>query len=107
MLVIALAGLLALSPAAPKARAAGRAAAKADAGKSDKDKSETRLKAETFAGLELRNIGPAVTSGRVVDIVVHPTERGTWYVATGSGGVFKTVNAGTTWTPIFDGQGSY
>ncbi len=75
----------------------------------DKKKSteETRLKADTFTGLELRGIGPAVTSGRISDIVVHPEHGSTWYVAAASGGVWKTINAGTTWTPVFDGQGSY
>ena len=70
-------------------------------------KDEDRLKADTFTGLELRGIGPAVTSGRVIDIAVHPTDRFTWYVAVASGGVFKTTNAGNIWTPIFDTQGSY
>jgi len=69
--------------------------------------SETRLKADTFKGLELRGIGPAVTSGRVADIAVHPTDRATWYVAAASGGVWKTGNAGTTWAPVFDKEGSY
>ncbi|MCP5051938.1 MAG: glycosyl hydrolase [bacterium] len=65
------------------------------------------LKAETFTGLKLRNIGPSVNSGRISDIAVHPGNRSTWYVAAGSGGVWKTVNAGTTWTPIFQDQVSY
>jgi photosystem II stability/assembly factor-like uncharacterized protein len=60
-----------------------------------------------FAGLRLRSIGPAVTSGRIVGFAVHPNDRGHYYVAVASGGVWKTVNAGTTWTPIFDTQGSY
>lgn len=60
----------------------------------------------TFAGLSFRAIGPALTSGRVIDIAVHPRHRDTWYVAT-VGGVWKTVNAGTSWTPIFDDQGSF
>ena len=46
-------------------------------------------------------------SGRIVDIAVDPVDRNTWYVAAGSGGVWKTTNCGTTWTPIFDGYGSY
>jgi photosystem II stability/assembly factor-like uncharacterized protein len=58
-------------------------------------------------GLRLRSIGPAVTSGRVVGFAVHPTDRAQYYVAAASGGVWKTVNAGTTWTPVFDDQGSY
>jgi len=65
------------------------------------------MKSETFSGLALRAIGPATTSGRVGDIAIHPSQPNTWYVAVSSGGVWKTTNAGTTWTPIFDGQGSY
>ncbi|NNF17665.1 MAG: glycosyl hydrolase, partial [Gammaproteobacteria bacterium] len=65
------------------------------------------LNDETFAGLELRGIGPAFMSGRIADIAVDPTNRSTWYVAVGSGGVWKTTNAGITWKSIFDGQGSY
>ncbi len=65
------------------------------------------LSAETFKGLELRGIGPAFMSGRIADVAIDPTDRSTWYVGVGSGGVFKTEDAGTTWTPIFDGQGAY
>jgi len=67
----------------------------------------SRLKTETFEGLELRGLGPALMSGRIADIAVHPEDQSTWYVAVGSGGVWKTTNAGTTWTPIFDEQVSY
>lgn len=63
--------------------------------------------AARLAGLRLRSIGPAVTSGRVVGFAVHPQDRSTYYVAAASGGVWKTVNAGTSWTPVFDEQGSY
>ena len=59
------------------------------------------------AGLELRSIGPALMGGRVSDIAVNPDERSTWFVAAGSGGLWKTTNAGTTWTPVFDAQPSY
>ncbi len=68
---------------------------------------ESRLTAETFRGLALRALGPAMMSGRISDIAVHPADRSTWYVAAGSGGVWKTLNAGTTWAPIFDDQPSY
>ena len=61
----------------------------------------------TFNGLELRGIGPALMSGRISDIVIHPNNNNVWYVAVGSGNVWKTENSGTTWTPIFDDQGSY
>ncbi len=60
----------------------------------------------TFTGLELRSIGPAVTSGRIIDIAVPAGLRNTWYVAT-VGGVWKTVNSGTSWTPVFDGEGAF
>lgn len=62
---------------------------------------------KTFEGLEFRNLGPALTSGRIADIAIHPDNENVWYVAVGSGGVWKTVNAGTTWTPIFDKEASY
>ncbi len=61
----------------------------------------------TFQGLQLRSIGPAFMSGRIADIALHPTDRNIWYVAVGSGGVWKTGNAGTTWKPLFDKQTSY
>jgi photosystem II stability/assembly factor-like uncharacterized protein len=57
--------------------------------------------------LNPRLIGPAVTSGRVIDIAVHPADKRTWYVGVASGGVWKTTNAGHTFTPIFDQQSSY
>ena len=62
---------------------------------------------ENFDGLEFRSIGPALMSGRIADIAIHPKDESIWYIAVGSGGVWKTVNAGVTWTPIFDDQGSY
>jgi len=63
--------------------------------------------ADTFAGLQLRSIGPAVTSGRVVSFAVHPKDTSTYFVGSASGGVWKTVNAGASFTPVFDGEGSY
>ncbi len=80
--------------------AAPRAAAK-------EAKGESPMKAGTFKGLALRGIGPAIASGRIGDIAIHPDHRATWYVAVASGGVWKTTNAGTTWDPIFDDEGSY
>lgn len=66
-----------------------------------------RWSADTWAGLSFRGIGPAVTSGRIADIAVDPTRPSRWYVASASGGVWKTDNAGTSWIPIFDDQGAY
>ncbi|MCI5043842.1 MAG: hypothetical protein MRY72_04015 [Aquisalinus sp.] len=46
-------------------------------------------------------------SGRIADIEIVPDDPATWYVGVGSGGVWKTENAGTTWLPLFDEQSVY
>jgi len=69
--------------------------------------SEDRFTASTFQGLAFRGLGPGLMSGRIADIAIDPRDRATWYVGVGSGGVWKTDDAGTTWTSVFDGQGSY
>ena len=71
------------------------------------DDANSRMNAETFKGLALRNIGPAFKSGRIADLIIHPADESLWYVAVASGGIWKTENAGTTWTPVFDEQTSY
>ena len=65
------------------------------------------MTADTFAGLKFRLLGPAVASGRVMSIAVNPRNKFEYYVGVASGGVWKTINDGTTWTPVFDGEGSY
>lgn len=60
-----------------------------------------------YSGLAFRNIGPAMTSGRIADIAIHPENENVWYVAVGSGGVWKTTNSGTTWSPLFDNEKVY
>lgn len=65
------------------------------------------MQSSTFSGLKLRSIGPAFMSGRISDVAKDPTNPSTWYVATASGGVWKTTNSATTWTPIFDRYGAY
>lgn len=60
-----------------------------------------------ISALPLREVGPAVAGGRIADIAVDPTNKSTWYVAVGSGGLWKTTNAGTTWAPVFDEQPTY
>ncbi|HSG82832.1 MAG TPA: glycosyl hydrolase, partial [Gemmatimonadota bacterium] len=81
----------------------------APAAAQDEEEGDRRpqLNSGLLSGLELRNIGPALMSGRVVDIAVHPTDYSTWYVAMASGNLWKTENAGTTWETIFDKYGSY
>lgn len=66
-----------------------------------------RLTAEVFEGLELRGIGPSLTTGRVADFDVDPKNPNVYYVATAAGGVWKSENRGTTWTPTFDRGGSF
>ncbi len=63
--------------------------------------------AESVNGLRLRSIGPAVMGGRIADIAVSPADPSTWYVAAGSGNLWKTTNSGITWQPVFDDQSSY
>ncbi|MBK7344669.1 MAG: hypothetical protein IPJ06_17200 [Saprospiraceae bacterium] len=60
-----------------------------------------------MSGLTFRSIGPAITSGRVIDIEVNPADPREWYVASAHGSLWKTSNAGVTFSPIFDGQSSY
>jgi hypothetical protein len=93
-------------PSRPPA-AQGQQAAKAAGPAAKPSAAASLITSELLSGLELRSIGPAIMSGRISDVVIHPKRRATWYVAVGSGGVWKTENAGTTWTPIFDGQGAY
>jgi len=71
------------------------------------EKTDSLFSSKTFSGLKLRSIGPSFKSGRIADIAIHPENNNIWYVAVGSGGVWKTVNSGTTWTPIFDKQKVY
>lgn len=60
-----------------------------------------------YDGLKFRHLGPALMSGRISDIAIHPNNENIWYVASGSGGAWKTENSGTTWKPIFDNEKSY
>ncbi|MEM8798967.1 MAG: glycosyl hydrolase [Pseudomonadota bacterium] len=73
----------------------------------EKKKDEGPMSSATFAGMKLRSIGPAFMAGRISDIEIVPSDKATWYVGVGSGGVWKTTNAGTTWTPLFDKQSVY
>lgn len=65
------------------------------------------MSSPTFNGLKLRSIGPAFTSGRVIGFAVDPNNAARYFVAAASGGVWKTINNGITWTPVFDKEGSY
>ena len=58
--------------------------------------------ADPFPGLKFRNIGPATMAGRVDDLAVLESNPAVFYVGTATGGLWKTVNNGTTWTVHFD-----
>ena len=77
--------------------------------KKDKSKPEKKeiLNPGTFSGLKFRNIGPAYASGRIADIEVNPYNHSEYYLAVAAGNVWKTTNAGITYSPIFDKYGSY
>ena len=62
-----------------------------------------KMQSETpHSKMKWRHIGPLLMSGRVTDLAVPLDKPNTIYVASASGGVWKTVNEGTTWQPIFD-----
>jgi photosystem II stability/assembly factor-like uncharacterized protein len=94
---------------APKKKSAKNNEEKKEEPKKDESKSEKKggMTADTFSGLKFRLIGPGASSGRVMSIAVNPKNKFEYYVGVASGGVWKTVNDGTTWTPLFDGEGSY
>ena len=60
-----------------------------------------------LAGIPLRNIGPALTSGRVSDFAFHPGQAQNFYVSMASGGLWKTENNGITWTALFENEDSF
>jgi photosystem II stability/assembly factor-like uncharacterized protein len=59
---------------------------------------------DQLKNFRLRNIGPAGMSGRITAIDVVNSDQDTWYIGAASGGVWKTTNAGASWTSVFDGQ---
>jgi photosystem II stability/assembly factor-like uncharacterized protein len=60
--------------------------------------------ATTLSHLQYREIGPALMGGRIADLAVVESRPQTFYVGAATGGVWKTENHGTTWTPLFDDQ---
>ena len=70
-------------------------------------KENTNTEKVSLNAFKFRNIGPGFLSGRISDIAIHPENENVWYITAGSGGVWMTDNAGTTWNPIFDNESSY
>ncbi|HKK63494.1 MAG TPA: hypothetical protein VJ951_13090 [Bacteroidales bacterium] len=75
--------------------------------KEDNDNEGDTKEHYIYGGLKWRSIGPAMTSGRIADFAVNQNNHSEWFVAVASGNVWKTVNNGTTFSPVFDGEGSY
>src|SRR3989304_2781669 len=60
--------------------------------------------AEKLQALEFRSLGPAIMGGRIDDFAVGEPNPSIFYVGTASGGIFKTLNRGVTFEPVFDDQ---
>jgi photosystem II stability/assembly factor-like uncharacterized protein len=67
------------------------------------DAKETRaLEASDLSALSWRSVGPANMGGRVAAIALSPSEPKTFFIGYATGGLWKTTNNGTTFTPVFD-----
>ncbi len=81
--------------------------------KKDKDSKDDEkaitdtVRSSDIAGLKFRGIGPALTSGRIADFAVNPCNHSEYYVAVASGHIWKTMNNGNTFEPVFDNYGAY
>ncbi len=60
------------------------------------------LTADALKAIELRSIGPTLSTGRIADIAIDTKNPSVWYIVSAFGGLWKTVNRGITFTPIFD-----
>ncbi len=63
---------------------------------------DEKISSSTFSGLKFRCIGPAYASGRIADFAVNPANPSEYYVGVASGHIWKTVNQGITFEPVFD-----
>jgi hypothetical protein len=69
--------------------------------------SAQELTPEKLHGLEFRNIGPAAMSGRIVDLAVLEKDPYVFYVASATGGLWKTTNNGVTFEVLFENEGTH
>ncbi len=65
------------------------------------------LTSEQLRGLSFRSLGPCLTTGRIADLEVSPHDPDLWFLASASGGLFRSEDGGDHWTPIFDGHDGY
>ncbi len=75
--------------------------------KSTKNAKQFELNDQMLNMFSFRSIGPAAYSGRIADLAVNPDNTSEYYVGVASGGLWKTINHGTTFEPIFDDQKVY
>ncbi len=68
---------------------------------------QSPLAKASLDGLSFRSIGPAITGGRVTALAVNPHDHTEYYVAAGSGSLWKTRNSGATFAPVFDGESAF
>jgi len=98
LLVIILAGSFSLS-------AQKKETIKEEKGSSNQIKPS--VSSSLFSGITFRSVGPAWASGRIADLAVNPSDHSEIYAAIASGNIWKSVNNGTTWKPVFDKYGAY
>jgi len=60
------------------------------------------IDSEALKGIAFRSIGPGFVTGRIADVEIDPKDPNIWYVATAFGGLWKTVNRGLSFEPLFD-----
>jgi photosystem II stability/assembly factor-like uncharacterized protein len=106
LLLLALAATLAQAQGRPGARPAASPAPAPTSAQAGDSAQTGGVPNSALSAFRFRSIGPAFTSGRVSDLAIHPNKK-IWYAAIASGGLWKSENAGTTWSSVFDGQASY
>jgi photosystem II stability/assembly factor-like uncharacterized protein len=78
-----------------------------EADEEEEEEDKSKLNSGLLSFLRFRSIGPALMSGRISDFAVNPDNPAHFYAAVACGGVWKTTNSGTTWSPVFDNYGSF
>src|SRR3989442_6092762 len=101
--LVAIFALLASALAASLASAQSQSDSRQPGAKEDQAKSQFE---RAFERLEWRSIGPANMGGRVTDVEGVPGDPSIVYVASASGGLWKTTNGGVSWKPIFEREGT-
>lgn len=79
---------------------------KSKSGSTQVEEEKSAFDTVSLPGLKFRSIGPALTSGRISEVAVDPNNHSRYFVAASAGGVWRTLNAGLTFDPVFDGQGT-